>query len=267
MSVYSKDIPEQLEEALESILVHQTVLPDQVVLVIDGPIPDALSGVLSDWENRFCQLILVTCIENIGLSNAMNVGLNECEYDVVFRMDADDVSVHNRFEKQLMVFSQNPSVSMVGGFYKQFDSKMEMEVGDRVLPLSFDELKSYGLRRTPINHVTIAFRKKDALEVGGYPDTRLPFEDWWLALRFLQLNKEIVNIPEFLVNVRSGDSFYSRRSGFSYLKQEVSAMYYMTAEGVMPYYYAITNIIIRAPVRLIPAGLIGFVYEKILRKN
>ena len=142
---------------------------------------------------------------------------------------------------------------------------MDREVGSRLLPLDFKCIKQYSKRRTPINHVTIAFKLSDALAVGGYPITRLPFEDWWLALRFIAADKKIVNIAEYLVDVRSGESFYSRRTGFTYMKQETSAMLGMYKEGILPLYFAITNLLLRIPVRLAPNKLISLIYEYGLR--
>lgn len=265
MSVYKNDEVELLDQSLDSILVNQSIIPSQVVVVVDGKIPENLEKTIDRWSDNYSQVLIVKLKTNVGLSNAMNVGLESCSFDIVFRMDADDISEPDRFKKQLLVFSNNPDVSMVGGYYRQFDCSMSKQVGERTLPLKYEEIIKYGMRRTPINHVTIAFKRSDALAVGGYPNTRLQFEDWWLALRFIKENKKIINVPEFLVDVRSSDSFYSRRSGVRYLKDEVTAMFYMYKEGILPLFYAITNILLRAPVRLAPAKTISWFYERFLR--
>lgn len=265
MSLYKNDEVVFLNDSLDSILVNQSVLPSQVVLVMDGQVSVELNNAVKLWEESSEKVLVIRVPDNVGLSNAMNIGLKYCEFDIVFRMDADDVSTPDRFEKQLRVFLNDSSVSMVGGYYRQFDSLMEKQVGDRLVPLKYQDIKRFGFRRTPINHVSVAFKLSDALAVGGYPDTRLPFEDWWLALRFIKGDKKIVNIPEFLVDVRSGPSFYSRRSGLTYLKQEISAMFHMYKEGILPLFYAVTNILIRTPVRLAPSKLITLFYERLLR--
>jgi hypothetical protein len=195
----------------------------------------------------------------------LNAGLPYCRHNLIFRMDADDVSLPDRFQKQVQYFVDNPNVSMIGGYYRQYDSDMDLEVGERRVPLTFAEIKRYARRRTPINHVTIGFKKDAAIHAGGYPNTRYPFEDWWLSLRFIRNNLEIVNIPEYLVSVRSGREFYLRRRGLAYLSTEMATLLLLRKERLLSGYHAWTNIFLRAPLRLLPSGPLGWLYKQFLR--
>lgn len=265
MSVYKNDLPQYLNQALHSILVNQSVIPDQVVLVVDGSIGNDLNNEISSWCQKYFQIDVVHLSENVGLSNAMNAGIKLCQHELIFRMDSDDLSEPKRFERQLDIFMKQPDVSMIGGSYRHFNLDMNKFVGSRSLPCNYEDIKKFAYRRTPINHVTIAFKRSVAEEVGCYPNTRLPFEDWWLALRFIKSKRIIINIEDDLVDVRGGESFMGRRSGFQYMIQEIEAMILMYKEGILPFYYALTNVLLRAPVRLLPNNLIQSIYQKLLR--
>lgn len=80
-------------------------------------------------------------------------------------MDADDLSVPDRFEKQLAVFVQNPSLSIVGGNIQEFIGTPDKCVGKRIVPEKDSDIKIYMKKRCPMNQVTVMFRKADVEEV------------------------------------------------------------------------------------------------------
>ncbi|MNF91546.1 UDP-Gal:alpha-D-GlcNAc-diphosphoundecaprenol beta-1,3-galactosyltransferase [compost metagenome] len=264
MSVYSGDKPEPFEDALNSILVTSNQKPTQTVLVVDGHIPASIETIIDKFKS---ELFIVRIQENVGLSNALNTGLSHCAYDLVFRMDADDVSTHDRFELQLAFFKDHPKAVMCSSWVAHYDESMRQYLGDRKLPHSPDEVLRYSLTRTPINHPATAFRKTAILMAGGYPDTRLPFEDWWLSLRVIKWGGDIYNLPKYLVKVRASRDFHARRSGFKYLMSEYKAIFLMRQEKILSTKWALTNILIRTPFRLLPKSLLNIVYKKIIRKK
>jgi len=261
--MYHGDIPDAFHEALESILDEQTVKPDQTILVVDGPIPLELESAIKRWKSR---IEIIRTEKNVGLSNAINYALDFCKHDLVFRMDSDDISLPHRFEKQLNFFNENPDATFCSTWVQHFDGKMERYIGDRKVPETPAKNRSYAMTRTPINHVSLAFKKSHLLAAGGYPDTRLPFEDWWISLRTLKNNGHIYNIPEYLVKVRASDSFYERRAGLSYAKMELRALIEMYREGILPLKYCALNLVIRTPVRLAPRKTLSFIYEYLIRR-
>ena len=161
----------------------------------------------------------------MGLASALNIGLESCSYDLIARMDTDDYSVPDRFEKQLLCIQEHPWVSLVGSSYAQYDKTLKKYIGSRKLPYSGKPLLNYSKLRTPINHVTIMFKKFDLMRSGGYPNIRWPFEDWWIANRLLKNNYKIINMQEDLVHVRGGDDFIQRRRGMYYFKSELSRLF------------------------------------------
>ena len=119
MSVYKNDKLEFLKAAIESIL-KQTVKPNEIVVVVDGPVETEIVQLLQNYETKIKCFKLVFLEENLGLGNALEVGLNHCSYDFVARMDADDISVEDRFEKQIKAFQEEKSLSIVGGQIEEF---------------------------------------------------------------------------------------------------------------------------------------------------
>ena len=113
MCVYGGDNAEWFQVAVNSVL-NQIVPPDEVVLVVDGPVPDTLGSVICGYE-QMPQFKVIRLAENQGHGNARRISLENCTYDLVALMDADDISVPERFEKQLAWFAQDETLSVVGG--------------------------------------------------------------------------------------------------------------------------------------------------------
>lgn len=262
ISVYFGDKKKYFEDALRSV-IESSLKPSQIVLVVDGPIPPELNDVIMEYADR---LDVIRLKDNVGLSNALNLGLQHCAHEIVFRMDADDISVPSRFEKQLYFMQKNPDIGMCSSWVAHYDEKMMSYVGDRKLPESSNSNKRYSLTRTPINHPAVVFRKSVVLSVGGYPNTRLPFEDWWLSLRMIKNGVSLYNIQNYLVNVRASKDFHTRRSGFRYLVSEYRALFFMAREGIIPWRWATINLIVRTPFRLLPKATLDTVYKKVIRK-
>ena len=91
-SVYKNDKPEFVRVALDSMLVNQSVKPTEIVLVQDGPVPDGLSELLSEYETKYPEVMNIIHLEkNGGLGNALKLGTETARYDFVARMDSDDI--------------------------------------------------------------------------------------------------------------------------------------------------------------------------------
>ena len=102
MCVYGGDEPNHFKVAVESIL-NQTLMPDEVVLVVDGPVPEELNTIICEYEaNELFNVIRFT--ENQGHGNARRAGLDACKNELVAIMDADDVAMSDRFEQQIKLF-------------------------------------------------------------------------------------------------------------------------------------------------------------------
>ena len=266
MCVYVNDKTEHLLEAVNSIL-DQTIKPEQIVIVRDGPVTELLQKALDDLVTKDANLFtLINLNTNSGLSVALNVGLRACRNEYVARHDADDISLPNRFQKQLDVFMQNPHFSLISGWNLQFDSSMSERVGLRVVPEFHEDIAMFAKRRTPFNHACSFFRLSCVKEVGGYPDIKGLLEDWWLALRLINAGKILYNLQESLVCWRGGDKFYERRWGVRYVKQEWLNLLAMYNTGLLPLKWFIFNVATRCVPRLVlPTSIVEIMYRSFLR--
>lgn len=266
MSVYINENPEFLEQAFESIIVKQTVMPDEIILVQDGPLSEKLLAVIDHYVLSYPKIIrTVELKENVGLGKALNIGLSHCCHELVARMDTDDISCPDRFEKQLEVFKQESRISVCGGFIEEFDYDMKKSLGIKAVPLEDSDIRKYSRSRNPVNHVTVMFKKEAVLESGGYK-TMLFFEDYYLWCRMFKLGNIFHNIPSNLVNVRAGSDMLSRRRGFNYLKFESEFLFELYKIGFVSIVGLLKMLVVRAPLRLLPSSLLSLCY-KVTRCN
>jgi len=253
MSVYHKDKADFLNDALQSIY-DQELKPSEYVIVKDGPLSKELLNCLSSWDKKLSPKIRIISLEkNVGLAKALNVGLKECSCEYVGRMDSDDICYLDRFKLQFDFLANHPEVSLLGGWYKQYNEDMSKYLIDRKVPVHHQEIVGYGLYRTPFNHVTAVFKTVDVIAVGGYPeDIDGRMEDWWLALKLIHNNYKLHNLPRYLVKVRGGNDFIVRRGGLEYVFFEVKNLFAMKQQALIGTSVFIKNLLIKVPVRLLP---------------
>jgi len=261
--VYYRDNPPWFKEALTSIYEKQTLRPSEIVLVKDGPVPKEIDKIISEFSKLY-PLKIVQLPQNRGLANALNEGLKYCSYELVARMDADDVSLPNRFELQLEAFKKNPDVAVVGGYIEEFDEEMKTSHGIRRVPLDNESIKKFAKKRSPFNHMTVMFKKSIVLKEGGYPSI-LYFEDYALWAKLLMKSYKCINISRILVNVRAGSFMIKKRKGLKYIKNEIKLFKYFMEIG----FYSYKDIIIwglpRLMLRLFPDILLKQFYYRYLR--
>ena len=268
MTTYINDDSEHFKVAFNSIL-EQTCLPSQIVIVLDGEVNNQVISYLEHQQSNALNIdIDILALEqNVGLSMALNKGLEICKCAYIARMDSDDFSRQDRFQKQLDYMLSNPSVDMCGTYYEQYDGNLKNRLSMREVPLHGTELNKYAKLRTPINHVTIMFKRSVYLAGIKYPETRDPFEDWWFALYFIKGNYVIHNLPFSSVMVRGGEAFTSRRNGWNYAiveQKNISMMYQL---GLMTLRDRFINFVIRFPIRLMPSNLLERFYNTMLREK
>lgn len=266
MSVYKNDNAEDFRTAVESISLKQTLPPDEVLIVIDGPVTNKLSETIHKLEEEIPYIRTHWFPKNNGLGNAMNIGVNLCSYDIIARMDADDISVSDRFEQQIGFLKDNPEISIVGGQISEFIYDTENVVGKRQVPCQDNELSQYIKTRCPFNHMTVMFRKSDVLNVGNYQDWHYN-EDYYLWIRMAEAGYKFANLPDTLVNVRVGKDMYARRGGWKYFKSEKGLQDYMLKKKMISFPRYLFNVAVRFGVQVaMPNSVRGFVFQKLFRK-
>lgn len=264
MCVYGGDDPEHFQSAVESIL-RQTVCPNEVVLVVDGPVPAALDSVIRTYEAETIFRV-IRLPENRGHGHARRVSLESCSNSLVALMDADDLSVKDRFEIQLRLFQQQPELSAVSGQITEFCTDPAIAVGRRTIPCTDAELKEYMKKRCPLNQVAVMLRKEDAEKVGGYLDWYCD-EDYYLWLRMALAGMRFAASKEVLVNVRVGEEMYQRRGGWRYFRSERKLQRFMLNNKIISAPLYCVNVLKRLIVQvLLPNRLRGWVFQHFARE-
>ncbi|MBQ8858284.1 MAG: glycosyltransferase [Clostridia bacterium] len=265
LAIYEKDDPAFFDAAMDSIL-HQTVPPSEVIVVVDGPIPSALNEALLVYEPS-PTVRVIRLPENRGHGEARRAGLACCNYDLVALMDADDISAPDRFEKQLSYMEEHPDVSVVGGQIAEFVGDLDNVVGLREVYPTDEEIKKDLKQRCPLNQVTVLFRRADVEAVGGYLDFFCE-EDYYLWVRMYLAGMRFANLPDVLVYVRVGEDMYRRRGGIRYFKSEARLQKIMYKEGIISFTRYLVNVAKRLAVQvLLPNRLRSFVFRHFARKS
>ena len=212
------------------------------------------------------QFKVIRLSKNVGHGNARKTGMDKCSYDYIALMDADDISVQNRFEKQIECFKQDNELSVVGGFIEEFTDKKDNVIGVRIVPTEDEDIKDFLKKRCPFNQVTVMFRKADVISAGGYIDWYCE-EDYYLWVRMYQKGMKFKNIPENLVSVRIGEKMYQRRGGWRYFKSEVKLQEYMLKHNIIGLDRFLYNICIRFVVQIIlPNKIRGYALKRTRKK-
>ena len=218
MSVYYKESPNYLKESLESILYNQTLKPNEVVIICDGPLTYELNSVIEFFSK--VDIVKVYRLEqNVGLGAALNEGIKYCSHEWICRMDADDICLDSRFKKQFDYIENHPDIVLLGSQVMEFNETMEKVIGIKQVPSENSELRKFALKRNPFNHMTVVYRKSIIEKVGGYQH-HLYMEDYNLWLRVIAKGYNVANLTDVLVNVRAGNAMYARRKGIEYIRRE-----------------------------------------------
>ncbi|MBW5408396.1 glycosyltransferase [Morganella morganii] len=262
ISLYNKEKPDYLYSSLLSIK-DNTILPSQIVIVFDGPISNDLSDVVFTFMNLL-PIDIIKLPKNVGLGNALNIGLTKCNYDIIFRMDTDDICLPNRFEKQINYIQENPHISLVGSNTEEFNEDMTISNGQRHVACEHDDIIKLAKKRNPFNHMTVAFKKSAILAVGGYQH-HLYMEDYNLWLKLIAAGYKTHNLQDILVNVRAGSSMVSRRRGLTYIKSEFQLAKLKIKSKIDTPLSATIIFFMRSIPRILPTSLLNVIYKK-LRK-
>ena len=256
MSVYHREKPEYLHQALESVK-NQTLQGDEFVLVEDGPLTPELYAVIDQYAVSL-NLKVIKIPINQGLSNALNVGLQHCSHELIIRMDADDVALPHRFDSQVAFMVSNPEIHVSSAWLEEKDVLMEKTLFLKKLPESHEQLVQFARKRNPLNHPATIFRKSAVLSVGSYPSI-FP-EDYALWSLMLVKGYKIANIPEVLMYMRVGDDFMARR-GYSQFLGEIKLLQFQKKIGFYSLSEALFKLILLALVRLPPLPIRKLLYR------
>ncbi|CAA0240604.1 glycosyltransferase family 2 protein [Acinetobacter baumannii] len=267
LSLYHKENPQALEQCFQSIWKDQTIQPTEIVLVLDGPVDEELNQCVTKWQQTIGKpLKVIPLSQNIGLGKALNEGLRHCNNEWVFRMDTDDICKPDRFEKQIDFIQKNPNVVLFGGQILEFDQVPNDSTVIKSVPTDYQEIKKFAQKRCPFNHMTVAYKRDVILGLGGYQH-HLFMEDYNLWLRVIGNGYQVANLPDVLLYARVGNGMHARRKGFEYIKSEKQLLDLKKQLKLQNPLYANMLFMVRSAFRLLPANLLGKIYNTFLRKD
>ena len=262
--VYCKDHFDWFDFAIDS-MINQTVPPGEIVIVQDGPITEQIEAVIhKKMENGTVPIRCVKLLQNQGLGKALNAGVQECQYDWIVRMDADDYSCPSRCEKQFNAIIEHHA-DIVGCDINEFIGGPANVVARRVFPEQHVDIYRFAKRRTPFAHPGVVMRKSHVLQACNYRSAFL-HEDFDLFVRLLRMGCKGYTVKEPLVSMRISDDFYSRRGGVKYLK----ALLRFNVEAWKSDWMSFSDFAVRSSANIasciLPNSLRDKLYKKMLRK-
>lgn len=265
MAIWKGDSPELLCGAISSML-SQTVKPDEIVIVCDGPITEDLNEVISSFRTSASRMVVVQLEQNHGLGYALAKGVEACSNEFIARMDADDWSVPDRIEKELDCMLQDGSLDVVGSNINEYSNTLDNIVSEAIKPEHHDDIEHFAHRRNPVCHVTLLFRRSSILKVGNYKPFRKA-QDYELVARALKSGLHFYNIQEPLVLVNAGDDYFKRRGGLTYLERIFEVKIEIYKDG----FYSLFDLIVGLSAHVIscamPNCLRKAVYKYVLRRK
>jgi len=264
MAVYQGDNSEHFKIALESVY-NQTVAPNEVVLVVDGPIPNETQQVIAQFLTSKSNLKVIRLEQNMGHAQARRAGMEHCANELIALMDADDISLPNRFQDQLECFERMHDCAVIGGLIAEFSGNSKPSCIRRV-PQYDKEIKQYLKSRCPFNQSSVMLKKSAVLAAGGYQDW-YHNEDYFLWIRLSLAGAKFYNLQKVLVNMRAGSAMYERRGGRAYFASEYKLQRYMLKRKVISPFRFLVNVGIRIIVQLILSNKLREVFYKLFARE
>lgn len=220
MAIYEKDKPFYIKESIDSML-RQTHLTNDFVLVCDGDVSNEQEELIDFYlrKNEFFHVVRLP--NNLGLGEALNIGLTHCINEFVARMDSDDISFPERCKKQVDFMSKFPEISVLGCPVVEFEKMPENAIRIKKVPATHEEIVRYSKIRNPFNHPSVMIRRSHVMQVGNYSNMRTN-QDVELWVRMLHNGYKGHNLQEPLLYFRFDQNTYQRRKKWQNVKLLIS---------------------------------------------
>mgnify|MGYP003723244879 CR=1 FL=1 len=261
MAVYQADNAKWLREAIDSI-TKQTYTNFLFVIVIDGPVPQAISGVLNDAVKRDDRIILTQNSHNIGLASCMNAVIDfSMQFKPTFfvRMDADDISEEHRLLRQITYLKRHSNISVLGSALTEINES-GLKVGARVMPASHKQIVRILPRRCSLNHPTVVIRYNVFNDGHRYNGDLLNTQDYFFWITLASKGYIFRNLKDRLLKFRRVNNFYKRRGLSKSLNEFKARVYAITKlKQFSPYnfFYACGVL----SLRLMPGKIVKLAYK------
>jgi glycosyltransferase involved in cell wall biosynthesis len=263
MSIYYKEKAEYFNRCMQSIWDEQMVKPSEIVLVQDGKLTDDLYKVINSWKSKLGDVLKIIELEqNVGLGDALNIGIKHCSYELIARMDTDDIALPKRFYTQIEIL-KNENIDICGSWVNEFKEDENNIVSYRKVPQYHDDIVKFAKLRSPMNHPTVMYRKEAVIKAGNY-QKMMWFEDYYLWVRMILNGSKFYNIQQPLVKMRVNNQL-ERRKGKDYILNEIKLQKDFLNLGFINKKEFIRNILLRNFPRILPNYILKNIYKKLLR--
>ena len=262
MAVCGEDDPKLFTKALASVFDND-LRPDQMVLVVDGPIQGVLDHQVMTAESNYA-VEIIRLTKNEGLATALNAGLAHIKTAWIVRADADDYNLPQRFTRLAELVRSDPKLDLAGSAVLELE-RDGTPVALREMPLQHDNILRFMKQRNPFNHMTIACRRALVECCSGYPDIHLR-EDYALWAKMVKAGARCANLPEVLVHATAGKDLYRRRGGLRYVLAERDIQNLMVQLGLKSQLRGLIDGVARSSVFIAPVFLRKLIYEMVLRR-
>ena len=264
LPVYQGDNPKWFAQSIQSVL-NQTLPTDDLVVVVNGPVPVKLAEVVETYRSQNPQISVIQIDDNLGTGGARNRGITAAKHELVAVQDADDVSLPTRMELLAAALHADPSLVMVGGQIGEFAGDDPTEITSyRRVPTTEAEVREFAHKRMPVNGPTLMFRKTPVLEVGGYGEgTRS--EDYLLIARLLAEGAAVNNIPEVILHYRAGPEAFARRRTWKHLQGFIVTRIEVKRLGVGTWVDVAIPCLVQVALTVAPKRVTEIFYHKFLR--
>lgn len=220
VSVYKNDNPEHLRLSIDSIL-NQTYQKFLLVIGVDGAVPEELGKVLKDYEQSE-KVRVFWFQENRGLTAVLNNLLEEGKKlkPMYFaRMDADDLSKTDRFEKQVNYLEAHPELDVIGGAIEEMNYDGQLNGKVIKYPLNHEDCFNFFATRNPLAHPAVMFRASFFEKVTSYNAAYKKNQDTELWYRAFKAGCKFGNIEDVVLTFRVSKDMYKRRGGTKFAKE------------------------------------------------
>ena len=223
LSLYYKENPLYLSHALNSIR-NQILLPNEIVIVYDGPVSLELDSVVQDFRLTVDSKVIIHKLSsNVGLAAALNSGLNLCTSDYIVRCDSDDISIPNRLKVINEFLIKNTDIDIVGSFANIINDE-SINTGTLIVPTSHTKIYN-SLWSCPLIHPSVCFNRLKIINIGGYnKDAGIRQDDYELWYRSALNGLKFSNIPDVLIDYR-----YTKQT---FLKNNIKVGFYRLRIGI-----------------------------------
>ena len=184
-----------LSEAITSILT-QTFTDFEFIIIDDGS-TDGTGSILDFYSDP--RIVRITHPRNLGIAPSLNDGIGQAKGDFIARMDADDISLPERFEKQIQFLGDHPEIGVLGGYVQQIDKQgIRFKIIKR--PITNGLIKWRMCFKNPIFHPTAMVRSNILRQINGYRDLKAS-EDYDLWQRMSE-KTQLANLDQIILFYR-----------------------------------------------------------------